>query len=248
MSLKLRIVRCLDVTVMEFSGRVTLGEGSVVMRDAVSEALWNGHRKLALDYGDITYQDSSGFGELVASFTIARNSGAELVLFDLTQMVQRLFQITKLYTLFPVYNSRESALTHFDSTRNPEIKLSEHRFFDVAVFGIEGSLTQQSGASKVLEATQRALSSSAESVILMCPQILDIDRAGAETLLEANREVRERGGALVLAGVEDRLNPAMSDTGVFPELPMYETVDTALKIFGLAVARGGRQYGVVRAR
>jgi anti-sigma B factor antagonist len=245
MSLRLKIARHLDVTVMEFSGRVTLGEGSVVFREAVREALWNGQRKLALDYGDINYQDSSGNGELVGAFTIARNSGAELVLFDLTKKVHDLLQVTRLYTVFTVFDSRESALAHFDATRKPEIRISENRFLDLSVLNIEGALTGKSGAQKVVEATQKSLLSGAKSVILLCPQVLDIDRTGADNLLTAMQSVRARGGQLVLAGVEQRLLPAMSETNVIPEVPAYETIDAALKAFGL-VAKRGFKYEVVR--
>jgi anti-sigma B factor antagonist len=157
MALKLHVLRNLDVTVMEFSGRVTLGEGAASYRDAVRDAVWNGHRKLALDYGDISYQDSSGNGELVWAFTIVANSGGELVLFDLTKRVRDLLQITKLYTVFRVFDSRDSALAYFDSTRNPEIQVAEFRYFHVSVLGIEGSLTERYGASRVPAAARTAL-------------------------------------------------------------------------------------------
>lgn len=247
MSLKVKIARHLDVTVMEFSGRVTLGESSVLFREAVREALWNGHRKLALDYGDITYQDSSGNGELVSAFTIARNSGGELVLFDLTKKIHDLLQITKLYTVFDVYDSRESALAHFDSTRNSQIRISEHRFFNVTVLNIEGALIEKFGASRVLAAVQKSLDAGTKSAILLCPQVLGIDRIGAENLLTAARGVQKHGGQLVLAGIEQRLLPEMTQTNVLSEVLSVETIDAALNLFGLT-AKHGWKYEVVRAR
>jgi anti-sigma B factor antagonist len=247
MSLKLSIVRVLDVTVVELVGRVTLGEGAMAFRDAVRNAVWNGHRKLALDYGEITYQDSSATGEMVAAYTIVSNAGGELVLFDLTKRVHDLLQITKLYRVFPVYDSRESALAYFDSTREPEIRVSEGRYSHVAVLGIEGALTEKSGASRVPSAVTRALNAGAESVILLCTQVLDIDSAGADYLKQASGEVSARGGKLVLAGVEERLLPAISAAGITHEMPLYDTVDAALGAFGLKVDRSQWRIEALRA-
>jgi len=248
MSLRLNIVRNLDVTVVELIGRVTLGEGSVAFRSAVRNAVWNGHRKFALDYGDISYQDSSGNGEIVAAYTLVANSGGELVLFDLTKRIHDLLQITKLYTVFSVYDSREAALAHFDSTRNPEIKVTTNRHLHVAVIGIEGALTEKFGASQVPASVTKALNAGIESVILLCPQVLDIDRAGGDCLLQAGREVCARGGELVLAGVEQRLLPAITAAGIQDAMPLYETVDAALGRFGLVVDKSRYKIEVVRAR
>jgi anti-sigma B factor antagonist len=247
MSLKLNIVRSLDVTVMELAGRVTLGEACEAFRDAVLSALWNGHRKLALDYGDISYQDSSGTGEMVYASTIVSNSGGELVIFDLTKRVHDLLQITKLYTVFNDFDSRESALAYFDESRNPEIQVSENHYLHVAVLGIEGTLSEKFGASRVPSAVTTALNAGAKSVILLCPQVLDIDLSGADSLRQAMSNVQERGGKLVLAGVEERLIPAMSETGIASDIPAYDTIDAALGIFGLKAGRSRGRIEVVRA-
>lgn len=247
MALKLHVVRNLDVTIMEFSGRVSLGAGTECYGDAVRDAVWDGQRKLALDYGGISYQDSSGNGAMVAAFTIVANSGGELVLFDLTKRIRDMLQVTRLGSVFRVFDSRDSALAYFDSTRNPEIQVTERRYVHVSVLGIEGALTEKFGTSRVPASTQMALNSGAESVILLCPQVLDVDRVGAENLMVARRDVRERGGELVLAGVEERLLPAMSEFGVASELRMYETVDVALGAFGLTVDRSRWRIEVARA-
>jgi anti-sigma B factor antagonist len=244
---KVNIVRNLDVTVFELAGRVTLGEACVVFRDAVLSALWNGHRKLALDYGDISYQDSSGIGEMVYASTIVSNSGGELVIFDLTQRVHDLLQITKLYTIFNDFDSRESALAYFDSKRNPEIQVSENHYAHLAVLGIEGTLSEKFGASRVPSAVTTALNTGAKSVILLCPQVLDIDRAGADRLRQARSNVHERGGELLIAGVEERLMPAISETGIADEIRMYETIDAALDVFLLKAVRSQGRVEVVRA-
>jgi len=246
MALKLNVARNLDVTVMEFNGRVTLGEGSLVYRKAVREALWAGQRKLALDYGDITYQDSSGNGEMVSAYTIVRNSGGQLVIFDLTKRVHDLLQVTKLFTVFEVFDSLRDALAHFDSTRKLDIVVSERRFFEVSVITIQGSLTKACGASRVTAAIQSAAQSGAESVILLFPQVLDIDRYAADSFIAARRDLQSYSGELVLAGVEQRLLPAISDAGLRDEIPICASVDEALGLFKLAVNHQNFEVSRVR--
>ena len=101
------------ITVVDLSGRITLGEGSVVLRDAVRDLLAKGEKKLLLNLGDVTYIDSSGIGELVSAFTTVRNQGGELKLLNLTKKVHDLLQITKLYTVFDVKDDEAAAISSF---------------------------------------------------------------------------------------------------------------------------------------
>jgi len=94
------------VTIVDCSGRITLGEGSVVLRDAVKELLSKGDKKLLLNLGDVNYIDSSGIGELVSAYTTVKNQGGELKLLNLTKKVHDLLQITKLYTVFDVQTTK----------------------------------------------------------------------------------------------------------------------------------------------
>src|ERR1700676_2195114 len=87
------------VTIVDLSGRITLGEGSVVLRDTVKDLSTQGQKKILLNLGNVTYIDSSGIGELVSAFTSVRNQGGELKLLHLTKKVHDLLQITKLYTV-----------------------------------------------------------------------------------------------------------------------------------------------------
>ncbi len=103
------------ITVVDLSGRITLGEGSVVLRDTVRELLGQGHKKILLNLGDVTYIDSSGIGELVSGFTSVRNQGGELKLLNLTKKVHDLLQITKLYTVFDIKDDEASAISAFKS-------------------------------------------------------------------------------------------------------------------------------------
>jgi len=102
-----------EVTVVDLSGRITLGEGSTVLRDTVRELLGRGQKKILLNLGDVTYIDSSGIGELVSGFTTVSNQGGQLKLLNLTKKVHDLLQITKLYTVFEVHNEEAAAIRSF---------------------------------------------------------------------------------------------------------------------------------------
>jgi len=101
------------VTVVDLSGRITLGEGSVVLRDTVRELIGKGDKRILLNLGDVTYIDSSGIGELVSAFTTVRNQGGELKLLKLTKKVHDLLQITKLYTVFDIKDDEAVAIASF---------------------------------------------------------------------------------------------------------------------------------------
>ena len=101
------------VVIIDLSGRITLGEGAVVLRDTVKEISSRGEKKILLNLGDVTYIDSSGIGELVSAFTSVKNAGGELKLLNLTKKVHDLLQINKLYTVFDVQDSEASALAAF---------------------------------------------------------------------------------------------------------------------------------------
>ncbi|HKD03289.1 MAG TPA: STAS domain-containing protein [Terriglobales bacterium] len=101
------------VTVVDMSGRITLGEGSVILREAVKDLVAKGQKKILLNLGDVTYIDSSGIGELVSAFTSVRNQGGELKLLNLTKKVHDLLQITKLYTVFDIKDDERKAIEAF---------------------------------------------------------------------------------------------------------------------------------------
>ncbi len=113
MTMKASSRRVDGVTILDLSGRITLGEGSVVLRDQIRDLLGKGEKKLLLNLGDVTYIDSSGIGELVSAFTTVRNQGGELKLLNLTKKVHDLLQITKLYTVFDVKDDETSAVKAF---------------------------------------------------------------------------------------------------------------------------------------
>ncbi len=101
------------ITIVDLSGRITLGEGSVVLRDTIRDVVAAGNKRILLNLGDVTYIDSSGIGELVSSFTSVRNQGGELKLLNLTKKVHDLLQITKLYTVFDIKDDEAQAVASF---------------------------------------------------------------------------------------------------------------------------------------
>ena len=101
------------VTLVEVSGRITLGEGSAVLREMIRDLLEKGQKRIILNLGDVNYIDSSGIGELVSAFTSVKKQGGELKLLHLTRKVHDLLQITKLYTVFDVYSDEQTAIRSF---------------------------------------------------------------------------------------------------------------------------------------
>jgi len=102
------------ITVVNLSGRLTLGDASALLRQSLKDLLDGGKKKLVLNLGDVGYIDSSGLGELVSSFTTVRNSGGELKLANLTQKVNDLLTVTKLYTVFEIHNDEQAAISSFN--------------------------------------------------------------------------------------------------------------------------------------
>jgi len=98
---------------MDVAGRITLGEGSSAMRDALRDLVSKNQKKILLNLGEVSYIDSSGIGELVSGFTTVTNSGGQLRLLNLTKRVKDLLQITKLYTVFDVHEDEAAAIRAF---------------------------------------------------------------------------------------------------------------------------------------
>src|SRR5437879_13386680 len=98
------------VTVVDLSGRITLGDGSALLRKTIRGLLEDQRRKILLNLADVDYIDSSGIGELVSGFTAVKNQSGDLKLLHLTKKVKDPLQITKLYTVFDVFTDEGAAL------------------------------------------------------------------------------------------------------------------------------------------
>ena len=101
------------VTVVDLSGRITLGEGSALLRKTIRGLLDDQHTMILLNLADVDYIDSSGIGELVSGYTAVRSKDGELKLLHLTKKVHDLLQITKLFTVFEVFSDEGTAIRSF---------------------------------------------------------------------------------------------------------------------------------------
>ena len=102
-----------DVHVLDCSGKITLGEGTMAIRNTVREVIKAGGKKIVLNLADVNYLDSSGIGELVSSFTTVTNQGGQLKLLNLTKKIHELLAITKLLTVFQTYDNEQTAIGSF---------------------------------------------------------------------------------------------------------------------------------------
>ena len=112
MQLKLTTRTVQDILVVNCDGRIVFGEESAELRDSV-KALIAQNKKIVLNLGGVSYIDSGGLGTLVALYTTAHNSGGSIKLCNLTQRVGDLLQVTKLLTIFEVYETEEDAIQSF---------------------------------------------------------------------------------------------------------------------------------------
>jgi len=106
-----------DVAVVRCSGRITLGAGSGALRNAIQESLAGRHSKIVVDFGDVPYVDSSGFGELVRGYTDAMNAGGRLVLARPAQRIKDALHHTRLSRVFRSFESVEEAAAHLKGGR-----------------------------------------------------------------------------------------------------------------------------------
>jgi anti-sigma B factor antagonist len=102
-----------DVLILDCSGKITLGEGTMAIRNTVMDLLKDGEKKIVMNLADVNYIDSSGIGELVRTYITVSSGGGQMKLLSLTKKIQELLQITKLLTVFQVYDSESAAVASF---------------------------------------------------------------------------------------------------------------------------------------
>jgi anti-sigma B factor antagonist len=100
------------IFVVDCTGRIVFGEESALLRETVKKAVSENSR-IVLNLGEVSYIDSGGLGTLVALRTTAQNGGGTIKLTNLTKRVGDLLQVTKLLTVFDVYNSEAEAIESF---------------------------------------------------------------------------------------------------------------------------------------
>ena len=113
MSLNLNIRDNNGVSVIEISGRLTLGEGTGILKDEIRRLLAEGKKRIILNLAGLTFMDSSGMGLLVGAYATVNREGAHLKLSNLSGRIKDLLLITKLYTVFEVYDDEAAALASF---------------------------------------------------------------------------------------------------------------------------------------
>jgi len=115
MDIKERVVD--GVSVLDLSGKIVLGEGDGQIRERIKDLLADGQRKILLNLGDVSYIDSAGLGALISSYTTTKREGGQLKLVSLTKRIQDLLAITKLITVFEIYDTTAEAERSFDRPR-----------------------------------------------------------------------------------------------------------------------------------
>src|SRR5450759_1907479 len=103
-----------DVVIVDISGKITLGEGGdAVLKDKMRSLIQQGHKKLLLNLGDVSYVDSAGLGEIVQAYATVNKDGGKLKLMNLTKRIKDLLSITKLLTVFDTFDNEAEAVGSF---------------------------------------------------------------------------------------------------------------------------------------
>ena len=108
-----------EVVVLDVSGRITLGEGNIMLREIVRDLADKGTNRIVLNLNEVHYIDSSGLGELVKTHTTIRNKGGELKLVSLSKRIRDLLEITRLAAVFDVQKDESSAIQSFGGKDSP---------------------------------------------------------------------------------------------------------------------------------
>jgi len=101
------------VSVLDLSGKITIGEGDVILREEVNKLLETDRKSILLNLDKVSYMDSAGIGELVACFKRASEAGARLKLLNPSGRVSDLLSLTKLQQVFEIFNEEKEALVSF---------------------------------------------------------------------------------------------------------------------------------------
>jgi len=102
-----------DVTILDIKGKMTLGEGDELLKDKINSLVSQGQKKLVLNLEGVPYIDSAGLGEIVRTYTTVSRQGGKLQLLNLTKRIEDLLSITKLLTVFEVFDSEDEAVKSF---------------------------------------------------------------------------------------------------------------------------------------
>ena len=115
MSAKVKVRNAGEIAILDLAGRITLGDGSGLVRNSIKELVAGGTRKILLNLHDVTYMDSAGLGELVGSYATITNLGGQIKLLHAQGKVTDMLTVTKLYTIFTSYTDEGEALRSFQT-------------------------------------------------------------------------------------------------------------------------------------
>lgn len=102
-----------DVTILDVDGKILLGEGDVQLKRKIDELIERKEQKLLLNLANVPYMDSGGLGEIVRSYTTVKRAGGELKLLGVTKRINDLLTITKLVTVFEIFDNEDEAVKSF---------------------------------------------------------------------------------------------------------------------------------------
>jgi anti-sigma B factor antagonist len=102
-----------DVTILDLKGRIRINGGNLVLHRSIRCLVDEGKIKILLNLAEVTHIDSMGLGELISSQVTLNNKGGEIKLVHLTERLRELMTITKLLTVFDVYDNEPDAVASF---------------------------------------------------------------------------------------------------------------------------------------
>ncbi len=102
-----------DVMILDLKGKLTIGDGDELLKDKINSLVQQGHTKLILNLADVPYIDSGGLGQVVRTFTTVKQHNGSLKLMNVTKRIEDLLAITKLLTVFDVFETEQDALQSF---------------------------------------------------------------------------------------------------------------------------------------
>ena len=112
------------MTILDLKGKITIGNGDVMLREHINQLLAQGERNILLNMAEVTYMDSSGLGELISCYTSVTHRDGKLKLLHLIGKIRDLLQITQLITIFEVYDNEAEAVASFFALQGEHLKVA----------------------------------------------------------------------------------------------------------------------------
>lgn len=229
MSTAVNISRCLDVTVLKLTRRISLAAGAALLRQALLDCVWAGHDRFLADLANVEGADSAGVLLLVNASRIAGHAGGQIVFVSLNQRIQSLLRLTNLDQVFKIFDTADSALLYFDHTRNPRLRVVARHHPTYTILQLAGSVTHEGNAGEFSRAVRSLPAQRRSRVIALFPQVVDIDVAGAAEIGSSARFISAGEGELVLAGIESSIKPRLREYGILNQVRSFDQLDAALQ-------------------